>query len=235
MEQGIALFDIITHSHMPVGDGPGNGGEDVETGLRFTRLFDPVDLTIGEIPFTPRAKRVLELAIEEGADKPAALPAPERPDRKGGAGIAWLALFLALVAAAGMGYTVVQDWRERAAAQQSADSVAELRNRLASSSDAVQTLGDDLTALAAAEPLTREMVLEGQLWHEVDPRRAQELVEAGQVDLLDVRMPEETARGIIPEMARIVVVLPAPFAPRTTTISPSSTVMSSPWRTSMGP
>ena len=92
-----------------------------------------------------------DLAIEEGADKPAALPAPERPDRKGGAGIAWLALFLALVAAAGMGYTVVQDWRERAAAQQSADSVAELRNRLASSSDAVQTLGDDLTALAAAD------------------------------------------------------------------------------------
>ena len=34
-----------------------------------------------------------DLAIEEGADKPAALPAPERPDRKGGAGIAWLALF----------------------------------------------------------------------------------------------------------------------------------------------
>ena len=92
-----------------------------------------------------------DIVAEESEEKPAALPAPERKNGKGGAGIAWLALFLALVAAAGMGYTVVQDWRERAAAQQSADSVAELRNRLASSSDAVQTLGDDLTALAAAD------------------------------------------------------------------------------------
>ena len=92
-----------------------------------------------------------DLAVEESADKPAALPAPERPDRKGGAGIAWLALFLALVAAAGMGYMVVQDWRERAAAQQSADAVSELRNRLASSSDAMQTLDDSLDELAAAD------------------------------------------------------------------------------------
>ena len=92
-----------------------------------------------------------DLAVEESADKPAALPPPERPERKGGAGIAWLALFLALVAAAGVGYMVVQDWRERAAAQQSANAVSELRNRLASSSDAMQTLGDSLGELAAAD------------------------------------------------------------------------------------
>lgn len=90
-------------------------------------------------------------AIEQSADQPAALPAPGRPDRKGGAGIAWLALFLALVAAAGVGYMVVQDWRERAAAQQSANTVVELRNRLASSSDAMQALDDSLTELAGAD------------------------------------------------------------------------------------
>lgn len=92
-----------------------------------------------------------ELATDESVDQPAALPAPENPERKSGAGIAWLALFLALVAAAGVGYMIVQDWRERSAAERSADSVAELRNRLANSSDAMQTLDDGLRRLAAAD------------------------------------------------------------------------------------
>lgn len=92
-----------------------------------------------------------ELAADESVDQPAALPAPENPERKSGAGIAWLALFLALVAAAGVGYMIVQDWRERSAAERSADSVAELRNRLANSSDAMQTLDDGLRRLAAAD------------------------------------------------------------------------------------
>ncbi len=38
-------------------------------------------------------------------------------------------------------------------------------------------------------------------------------------------------RGIVPEIARIVVVLPAPLAPSTTTISASSTVKSRSWST----
>jgi len=62
----------------------------------------------------------------------------------------------------------------------------------------VNNLRQIVAALAAAEPLTREMVLEGQLWHEVDPRAALKLVEAGEVNLLDVRTPQETAAGIIP-------------------------------------
>jgi uncharacterized protein HemX len=92
-----------------------------------------------------------DLAAEIGEDKPAALPAPERTDRKTGAGIAWLALFLALAAAAGVGYMVMQDWRARGAAEQSASSVTELRNRLASSSDALQSLDAGLAQLAAAD------------------------------------------------------------------------------------
>ena len=109
-----------------------------------------------------------DLALDESADKPAALPAPERPERKGGAGIAWLALFLALVAAAGVGYMAVQDWRERAAARQSASTVVELRDRLASSSDAMQALGDSLNELAAAdETVAAEL---GALRAELDSR-----------------------------------------------------------------
>ena len=41
--------------------------------------------------------------------------------------------------------------------------------------------------------------------------------------------------GIIPDSARNVVVLPAPFAPRITTTSPSSTVKSTPYSTCTGP
>lgn len=92
-----------------------------------------------------------ELVAEESEDRPAALPAPERSERKGGAGIAWLALFLALISAAGVGYMVVQDWRARGDAEQSASSVTQLRNQLASSSDAMQNLDDGLARLAAAD------------------------------------------------------------------------------------
>ena len=81
-----------------------------------------------------------DIVAEESEDKPAALPAPERKNGKGGAGIAWLALFLALVAAAGAGYMVVQDWRARGEAAASASSMNELRSRLATSSDAMQAL-----------------------------------------------------------------------------------------------
>jgi len=62
----------------------------------------------------------------------------------------------------------------------------------------VNNLRQIVAALASAEPLTREMVLEGQLWREVDPRKALEMVEAGHVNLLDVRTPQETAMGVIP-------------------------------------
>ena len=62
----------------------------------------------------------------------------------------------------------------------------------------VANLRQMVAALAAKEPLTREMVMEGQLWRDVDPREAQKLVEAGAVNLVDVRTPQETSGGIIP-------------------------------------
>lgn len=62
----------------------------------------------------------------------------------------------------------------------------------------VGNLRQMVAALAAKEPLTRDMVLSGQLWRDIDPREAQKLVEAGQVNLVDVRTPQETSGGIIP-------------------------------------
>jgi uncharacterized protein HemX len=92
-----------------------------------------------------------EIVAEESEEKPAALPAPKRKNGKGGAGIAWLALFLALVAAAGAGYMVVQDWRARGEAAASASSMNELRTRLATSSDAMQALDASLAQLASTD------------------------------------------------------------------------------------
>lgn len=54
-----------------------------------------------------------------------------------------------------------------------------------------------LGRLVGGEPLTQEMVREGILWQDIDARAAQRMVEAGEVALLDVRTPEETATGII--------------------------------------
>lgn len=54
-----------------------------------------------------------------------------------------------------------------------------------------------LAQFAGGAKLTREMILDGRLWHDIDGARAKELVAAG-ARVLDVRSPSETATGIIP-------------------------------------
>ncbi len=97
-----------------------------------------------------------ELIVNEVADEPASLPAPETAvaEKKGSSGIAWLALFLALISAAGIGYMLFQDWRAGNAADESANSLAELRNRLASSSESLSSLDRGLAELAEADSRT---------------------------------------------------------------------------------
>lgn len=95
-----------------------------------------------------------ELAVEQIADEPPVLPAPEAPSRKGSGGIAWLALFLALLASAGAGYMALQDWRARGEADQNASALAELRNRIASSDESLSGLDGVLAELAGADART---------------------------------------------------------------------------------
>jgi rhodanese-related sulfurtransferase len=106
--------------------------------------------------------------------------------------VAVLALLLALAAFA----------RAGTLAARTGELEREARRHVEGTSDRLEANVNNLrqlvAALAAAEPLTREMVLEGQLWHDIDPRKALELVEAGQVNLVDVRTPQETAAGVIP-------------------------------------
>ena len=95
-----------------------------------------------------------ELAVEESTDEQPALPAPEPAARKGSGGVAWLALFLALIGAAGAGYLAVQDWRERAEADRNASSLADLRSRIASSSESLSSLDGALAELANSDART---------------------------------------------------------------------------------
>jgi uroporphyrin-III C-methyltransferase len=94
-----------------------------------------------------------DMAVDAAPNEPEALPAPEpaAPGKKGSGGIAWLALFLALIATAAIGYMVVQDWRARGDADQSASSLAELRSRLASSNESMSGLDAGLARLAEAD------------------------------------------------------------------------------------
>ena len=55
-----------------------------------------------------------------------------------------------------------------------------------------------LAAVAAGERLDPDQIAEGRLWRDVLPDEARAAVESGEVDLLDVRSPQETAGGIIP-------------------------------------
>jgi len=97
-----------------------------------------------------------EMTLDETPDEPEALPAPEpaASNKKGSGGVAWLALFLAMIATAGIGYMVVQDWRARGDADQSASILAELRSRVASSNESMSSLDAGLAQLAEADVQT---------------------------------------------------------------------------------
>lgn len=94
-----------------------------------------------------------ELVVDETEVEPASLPAPETAaaDKKGSGGVAWLALIIALIAAAGIGYMIFQDWRTESAAAQSARSLAELGTRLASSTESLSSLDRGLAGLSETD------------------------------------------------------------------------------------
>jgi rhodanese-related sulfurtransferase len=54
-----------------------------------------------------------------------------------------------------------------------------------------------VAAVKEGAPLTREMIVDGQLWLDVQPEDAKRMVAAGEVHVLDVRTSQETATGII--------------------------------------
>ncbi len=98
-----------------------------------------------------------EIVAEESAAEPdpEPIPDPVEPPRKAkGAGIAWLALLLSILASAGVGYMVVQDWLAQRSADASSESLVDLRNRIASSNDSLATVDESIAALAQTDTQT---------------------------------------------------------------------------------
>jgi len=85
-------------------------------------------------------------------------PAPQAVTRKSGAGVAWLALLVSLIALIAVGYTEFQDWRAERAASTTADPLADLRRHIAASGEALANID---TALADLE--TTDAGIAGQL------------------------------------------------------------------------
>ena len=101
-----------------------------------------------------------EQLVDEAQVEPDEVPQlpPPPKEKKSSGGIAWLALLLSLIAAAGVGYMVVQDWRAQSDAAQSASSLADLRSRLANSSESLSSLDQGLADLAQADAQTASVV-----------------------------------------------------------------------------
>lgn len=95
-----------------------------------------------------------EAVAEDSEAETEPLPEPEHSqpqNRSSGGGIAWLALFLSLLALAALGYMLVDDWREQGDADQSASTLTDLRSQIASSSESLSNLQSGLADLAAAD------------------------------------------------------------------------------------
>lgn len=65
-------------------------------------------------------------------------------------------------------------------------------------SDQVALTRQLLASVAEGARPTREMILEGQLWRDVDGVEAARMLEQGSLRIVDVRTPQETAAGIVP-------------------------------------
>jgi rhodanese-related sulfurtransferase len=105
------------------------------------------------------------------------------------AALSLLAALLALARAGGANSRAAECEREL---RRQRDGFA---NELSSS---VRNLRELVASLAEGAKPTREMIVEGQLWRDVKPAEGLQLVAAGDLRLVDVRTPAETAGGIIP-------------------------------------
>jgi uroporphyrin-3 C-methyltransferase len=97
-----------------------------------------------------------------------------------------------LLAAAGVGYMLVQDWRARGAAAQSESSLEELRNRLANSSQSLSTLDQGLAKLAQADAQTVAAV--ETLQRDIDTRL--QMLESLPARMANVETSLSTLRGV---------------------------------------
>ena len=94
------------------------------------------------------AEADIEPVAEEVAESE---PAAAEPSRQRGAGVAWLALFLALIASAGVGYGLVSDWRASRDAAIEGRELGELERELGDLQKATSEVSDALSGLQGTD------------------------------------------------------------------------------------
>lgn len=113
--------------------------------------------------------------------------------------LAALALVLAALALARAGAALRRlEQAETQERRREANSVGQV-------AEALERLTRQVARMAGGGAVTPEMVLEGRLWRDVSADEARTLVERGDVRVLDVRSPAETASGVLPGALRIPV------------------------------
>ena len=117
----------------------------------------------------PRDESPATAEPSEEPPQPAAKTVPERSGR-GTSAVAWLALFLALLTLAAVGYTIVEDRRTRAVEEASSDALERVAERIDDSQASLSELQDDLHDLASADEALESSIanLQGDLERRAD-------------------------------------------------------------------
>ncbi len=122
-------------------------------------------------------------------------------DDGGGSGPDLLLKLISLALWILMLFLVLRDQAKLKRAMADAEAARDQARRAHNAKDELAAEVGNLRELLArsveGEPLTREMVMEGQLWRDVDGGRALELFGDPGAHILDVRTPSETAAGVI--------------------------------------
>ena len=113
-------------------------------------------------------------AVEEPLPETEEQPAPKAQEvaqpeaRKGGGGIAWLALFVAVLGAAAAVYLAWNKWQDRGTAADDARIIADLRATVSSTQQAVTSLQQQLEEMSGLESSVSSQL--GALQRDVDER-----------------------------------------------------------------
>ena len=123
----------------------------------------------------PQADATFDEALTD-APFESAVKTPKRAAAS--ASIAWLAMFLSLIATAGLGYLLLENMRKQGEADASSQTMATVQRRLDSSTQSIDTLqgnitelsDDDSRATATIEGLRRDIERRAELLDSLPPR-----------------------------------------------------------------
>lgn len=114
-------------------------------------------------------------------------------------GLAVLAVVLALRA------TAIASGLKRAIEEATADGRRRAENVSSEVDEKLANVRQLMSRMAAGAKLTPEMIAEGRLWRDVSAAEGARIFQSGELRVLDVRTPQETAQGIIAGAALIPV------------------------------